>query len=60
MIPVRNDLTFLDLTVQQIEYLNKTYDADVPLVLMNRFMLLINSVVNKLKKILVLKLGARL
>ena len=39
VIPVRNDLTFLDLTVQQIEYLNKTYDADVPLVLMNRLML---------------------
>ena len=37
VIPVRNDLTFLDLTVQQIEYLNKTYDADVPLVLMNSF-----------------------
>jgi len=37
VIPVRNDLTFLDLTVQQIEYLNKTYNADVPLVLMNSF-----------------------
>lgn len=37
VIPVRNDLTFLDLTVQQIEYLNKKYDADVPLVLMNSF-----------------------
>lgn len=37
VIPVRSDLTFLDLTVQQIEYLNKTYDADVPLVLMNSF-----------------------
>jgi len=37
VIPVRNDLTFLDLAVQQIEYLNKTYDADVPLVLMNSF-----------------------
>jgi len=37
VIPVRNDLTFLDLTVQQIEYLNRTYDADVPLVLMNSF-----------------------
>merc|ERR1711915_538924 len=37
IIPVRSDLTFLDLTVQQIEYLNKTYDADVPLVLMNSF-----------------------
>lgn len=37
IIPVRNDLTFLDLTVQQIEHLNKTYDANVPLVLMNSF-----------------------
>lgn len=37
VIPVRNDLTFLDLTVQQIETLNKTYKADVPLVLMNSF-----------------------
>jgi len=37
VISVRNDLTFLDLTVQQIEFLNKNYDADVPLVLMNSF-----------------------
>ena len=37
VIPVRNDLTFLDLTVQQIEFLNKKYDANVPLVLMNSF-----------------------
>ena len=37
VIPVRNDLTFLDLTVQQIEHLNKKYDANVPLVLMNSF-----------------------
>ena len=37
MIPVRSDLTFLDLTVQQIEYLNKKYAANVPLVLMNSF-----------------------
>lgn len=37
VIPVRNDLTFLDLTVQQIESLNKTYNANVPLVLMNSF-----------------------
>jgi len=37
VIPVRSDLTFLDLTVQQIEHLNKTYDANVPLVLMNSF-----------------------
>jgi len=37
VIPVRNELTFLDLTVQQIEYLNKKYNANVPLVLMNSF-----------------------
>ncbi|CAD7081970.1 unnamed protein product [Hermetia illucens] len=37
VIPVRSDLTFLDLTVQQIEHLNKTYDANVPLILMNSF-----------------------
>lgn len=37
VIVVRNDLTFLDMTVQHIEFLNKTYDADVPLVLMNSF-----------------------
>jgi UTP--glucose-1-phosphate uridylyltransferase len=37
LISVRNELTFLDLTVQQIEHLNKTYGSDVPLVLMNSF-----------------------
>ncbi|CAH1163568.1 unnamed protein product [Phaedon cochleariae] len=37
VISVRNDLTFLDLTVQQIENLNKTYKVNVPLVLMNSF-----------------------
>ncbi|CAG0919125.1 unnamed protein product [Notodromas monacha] len=37
VIPVRSELTFLDLTVQQIEFLNKTYGANVPLVLMNSF-----------------------
>nr|QBH73780.1 UTP-glucose-1-phosphate uridylyltransferase 2 [Thermobia domestica] len=37
VIPVRSDLTFLDLTVQQIEHLNRTYKASVPLVLMNSF-----------------------
>ncbi|XP_017888849.1 UTP--glucose-1-phosphate uridylyltransferase isoform X2 [Ceratina calcarata] len=37
VIAVRNGLTFLDLTVQQIEYLNKTYNANVPLILMNSF-----------------------
>ncbi|KAF2903000.1 hypothetical protein ILUMI_03169 [Ignelater luminosus] len=37
LIAVRNDLTFLDLTVQQIEHLNKTYKTNVPLILMNSF-----------------------
>lgn len=37
VISVRSDLTFLDLTIQQIEDLNRTYDVDVPLVLMNSF-----------------------
>jgi len=37
VIPVRSDLSFLDLTVQQIEKLNSKYDVDVPLVLMNSF-----------------------
>ena len=37
VIPVRNDLTFLDLTVQQIEYLNQKFDTNVPLILMNSF-----------------------
>uniref|UniRef100_A0A2C9K5C7 UTP--glucose-1-phosphate uridylyltransferase n=1 Tax=Biomphalaria glabrata TaxID=6526 RepID=A0A2C9K5C7_BIOGL len=36
-IQVRNELTFLDMNVQQIEHLNKTYGVDVPLVLMNSF-----------------------
>ncbi|XP_041352363.1 UTP--glucose-1-phosphate uridylyltransferase-like isoform X2 [Gigantopelta aegis] len=36
-ISVRNELTFLDLTVQQIEHLNKMYQTDIPLVLMNSF-----------------------
>lgn len=37
IISVRSDLTFLDLTVAQIEHLNKEYGCDVPLVLMNSF-----------------------
>ncbi|VEN64381.1 unnamed protein product, partial [Callosobruchus maculatus] len=37
VITVRSDLTFLDLTVQQIDHLNKTYNVNVPLVLMNSF-----------------------
>lgn len=37
VIQVRNDLTFLDLTVRQVEDLNLRYNCDVPLVLMNSF-----------------------
>ncbi|XP_046900114.1 UTP--glucose-1-phosphate uridylyltransferase-like isoform X1 [Hypomesus transpacificus] len=37
LISVRNENTFLDLTVQQIEHLNKTFNTEVPLVLMNSF-----------------------
>ncbi|XP_038663682.1 UDP-glucose pyrophosphorylase 2b [Scyliorhinus canicula] len=37
LISVRNENTFLDLTVLQIEHLNRTYQTDVPLVLMNSF-----------------------
>ncbi|XP_029384560.1 UTP--glucose-1-phosphate uridylyltransferase-like isoform X1 [Echeneis naucrates] len=37
LISVRNENTFLDLTVQQIEHLNKAFHTDVPLVLMNSF-----------------------
>jgi len=36
-IEVRNDLTFLDLTVQQIRELNNIHKTNVPLVLMNSF-----------------------
>jgi UTP--glucose-1-phosphate uridylyltransferase len=36
-LEVREGLTFLDLVVKQIEALNMTYNADVPLVLMNSF-----------------------
>ncbi|XP_078735104.1 UTP--glucose-1-phosphate uridylyltransferase [Lampetra fluviatilis] len=37
LIGVRSDNNFLDLTVQQIEHLNKTHKSEVPLVLMNSF-----------------------
>lgn len=37
VIAVRNDTTFLDLTVRQVEVLNKQHGCDVPLVLMNSF-----------------------
>jgi len=36
-IEVRAGLTFLDLAVRQVEYLNTLYGVDVPLVLMNSF-----------------------
>ncbi|GMG44683.1 unnamed protein product [Ambrosiozyma monospora] len=37
VIEVRDGQSFLDLAVRQIEHLNKTYDTDVPLLLMNSF-----------------------
>ncbi|KAK9498606.1 hypothetical protein O3M35_003200 [Rhynocoris fuscipes] len=37
VIQVRSELSFLDLTVQQIQHLNRTYKTNVPLVLMNSF-----------------------
>ncbi|KAI0982455.1 hypothetical protein GJ496_011760 [Pomphorhynchus laevis] len=37
LIIVRNELTFLDITIQQVEYLNNHYGCDIPLVLMNSF-----------------------
>ncbi|KAJ3155272.1 UTP-glucose-1-phosphate uridylyltransferase [Geranomyces michiganensis] len=36
-IEVRDGMTFLDLTVRQIEYLNSENNVDVPLILMNSF-----------------------
>lgn len=36
-LEVQNNLTFLDLIVQQIEHLNTTANADVPLLLMTSF-----------------------
>jgi len=37
VIEVHSDMTFLDLTVKQIEDLNETYNTKVPLILMNSF-----------------------
>lgn len=37
IIEVRDGMTFLDLTVHQIEYLNKENQVNVPLILMNSF-----------------------
>lgn len=36
-LEVKDDMTFLDLTVRQIEHLNATNHVDVPLVLMTSF-----------------------
>lgn len=36
-LEVKEDMTFLDLTVRQIEYLNSTNKSDVPLLLMTSF-----------------------
>ncbi|KAJ7924949.1 UTP-glucose-1-phosphate uridylyltransferase [Mycena leptocephala] len=36
-LEVKNDMTFLDLTVKQIEHLNTTHNVDVPLILMTSF-----------------------
>ena len=35
VIEVRDGMSFLDLSVRQIEFLNRTYDVNVPFVLMN-------------------------
>ncbi|KAI3379728.1 hypothetical protein SNEBB_004381 [Seison nebaliae] len=37
IINVRDGLTFLDITMKQLEQLNHKYDSDVPLILMNSF-----------------------
>ncbi|CAI5755549.1 unnamed protein product [Candida verbasci] len=37
VIEVRDGNTFLDLSVRQVEHLNRKYDVDVPLLLMNSF-----------------------
>lgn len=36
-LEVKDDMTFLDLTVRQIEHLNTTNHVDVPLILMTSF-----------------------
>ena len=36
-IEVRQDMSFLDMSVRQIEYFNTMYGVDVPLILMNSF-----------------------
>lgn len=36
-LEVKNGMTFLDLTVRQIEHLNTSLHVDVPLILMTSF-----------------------
>ncbi|KAH8202630.1 hypothetical protein TruAng_003231 [Truncatella angustata] len=37
VIEVRDGMSFLDLSVRQVEYLNRTYNTNVPFILMNSF-----------------------
>lgn len=37
VIEVRDGMSFLDLSVRQVEFLNRTYDVNVPFILMNSF-----------------------
>lgn len=37
VIEVRDGMSFLDLSVRQVEYLNRTYGCNVPFILMNSF-----------------------
>ena len=37
VIEVRDGMSFLDLCVRQVQYLNRTYNVNVPLILMNSF-----------------------
>ncbi|KAG7293032.1 putative UTP--glucose-1-phosphate uridylyltransferase [Staphylotrichum longicolle] len=37
VIEVRDGMSFLDMSVRQVEYLNRTYGSNVPIILMNSF-----------------------
>lgn len=37
LIPVKNDLTFIDITAKQLIHLNRQYSTKIPLILMNSF-----------------------
>ncbi|KAI1298926.1 UTP-glucose-1-phosphate uridylyltransferase [Xylaria venustula] len=37
VIEVRDGMSFLDMSVRQVEYLNRTYNTNVPFILMNSF-----------------------